>query len=406
MQAHSGAKQTDAMQADVMQADVTQVNHMQTDNKLQNGADTMQANHMQTDIIQDGADNNTVTAASKFYLLLCLIFIGTSFLFQIVALLGFVVWRSFTDPSFAIETMTSEMWIALERELVAHRAFLVSAIIVTQVLGLFLPAYIYCRVKKVNIKKVLRFRKVKGLPILIMTLATPSLMFFASSVNNLIVSLFMDINKVAESQPIPAPEDVSTFLILAAVVGIVPSLFEEFVCRGVFLTAFEKRGTVKAILFSSILFGMMHFNFANLIATSLLGAVFAYYVLRTNSIFSGMFAHFTNNVFAVSMMFVMTRFASFFEQLADMGQLSDGTAAWPEGPVIMAMGFLMVALFYGAISFALLYWFHRVTRETAVAMKPSISKITFDLRCVGLYWPIVLSVVLFVGMAMMSYMSM
>lgn len=92
------------------------------------------------------------------------------------------------------------------------------------------------------------------------------------------------------------------------IVAVMPAICEEIFFRGFVLTSFRnnKKSYRGAIIFSGILFGMMHMDFIRIIPTSILGIAFAYAVCKTNSIGVSMFMHFLNNGFAI----VITHFSS------------------------------------------------------------------------------------------------
>jgi membrane protease YdiL (CAAX protease family) len=91
-----------------------------------------------------------------------------------------------------------------------------------------------------------------------------------------------------------------------------PSAFEEIAFRGVVLTLFLRRYSgIKAIVFSSLAFGLIHFT--NLLNGSeaiwvtgqvgwafILGLGYGYLTLKTNSLFPAMLLHYLSNVFVGS----------------------------------------------------------------------------------------------------------
>ena len=77
--------------------------------------------------------------------------------------------------------------------------------------------------------------------------------------------------------------------------------------RGFLLTAYERRGSYRAVVIVAILFGLFHFDIMNLLGPIFLGAVFGYYVIRTDSIFAGILAHFLNNAIVVVIQYLWGR---------------------------------------------------------------------------------------------------
>lgn len=77
---------------------------------------------------------------------------------------------------------------------------------------------------------------------------------------------------------------------------IVAPITEEMFFRGfLFKGLREKYGWVNALMFSSMIFAIFHGQLATLLPTFLLGALFSYLYQRTDSVFPGMFLHFTVN---------------------------------------------------------------------------------------------------------------
>lgn len=91
------------------------------------------------------------------------------------------------------------------------------------------------------------------------------------------------------------------FGIIAAiiVIAIVPSIGEEYLMRGVILSGLKRNGYVKAIVLSAFMFLLLHESPMQTVHQFLLGAVLAYAVLVTRSIWLGVFGHFLNNAISL-----------------------------------------------------------------------------------------------------------
>lgn len=94
---------------------------------------------------------------------------------------------------------------------------------------------------------------------------------------------------------IPAQEFTnltSNNLLLVLTFSLLPGIVEEFYCRGVLLPAYDETlSTRKAILYSALMFGLMHFNLWNILSPIVLGVVFSLLTLRFQSIIPAMFGH-------------------------------------------------------------------------------------------------------------------
>lgn len=96
---------------------------------------------------------------------------------------------------------------------------------------------------------------------------------------------------------------VSTWQGLAAnllIMAVVPAVGEEFFFRGLLQRLFsDKWGNHVAVWVSAFLFSTMHLQFYGFFPRMILGAMFGYLLLWTNSLWMPILAHFINNALAV-----------------------------------------------------------------------------------------------------------
>lgn len=85
------------------------------------------------------------------------------------------------------------------------------------------------------------------------------------------------------------------FSLLVWSVAILPGILEEVIFRGVILTNYKPAGTFKAIIFSSLLFGIMHLDLYQFFYTATLGIFLGCLVHYTKSIYASILSHFTIN---------------------------------------------------------------------------------------------------------------
>lgn len=88
--------------------------------------------------------------------------------------------------------------------------------------------------------------------------------------------------------------DSSLFSMLF-VIAVQPAVFEELLFRGAALHGYRSLGAKKALLMSALMFAMLHMNLQQALYAFLLGAIFAFMVQRTGSIFASMLPHFLIN---------------------------------------------------------------------------------------------------------------
>lgn len=245
-------------------------------------------------------------------------------------------------------------------------------------LGLILaPVLIYAAVKRVDFKETFRFNKPGLLPVLLILLLSLPAYFVASMLNNTLVYFLQFIGRIP-SQPIPVPDSVPELLLGLLVIAVLPGVCEEMMHRGLLLRAYERRGSYRALAITSVLFGLFHFDLTNLLGPVFLGLIIGYYVLRTNSIFAGMLAHFLNNA------------------IAELLQYFSNGGVQPEYVTITA-GELGQVLAYGFVGLIvtgfLLGVFNRATERAAVV--PPISSAGADFRTVISHWPILVVTILY-----------
>ena len=90
------------------------------------------------------------------------------------------------------------------------------------------------------------------------------------------------------------------FFTILVITAILPAIFEEFTHRGVLLSGLEYRSSERtAILLSAVMFGLMHTSPSQMIFATFGGVVFAYVVIKTDSIIPAMCGHFANNAISV-----------------------------------------------------------------------------------------------------------
>ena len=101
--------------------------------------------------------------------------------------------------------------------------------------------------------------------------------------------------------------DVSNFGVFFAstiVVCVLPAICEELIFRGVILNGYKKYGKTLMIIFSGLLFSLMHLSIEQSIYQFVLGMVMACVVMTTGTIVSSMITHFFNNFLIIFLAFL------------------------------------------------------------------------------------------------------
>ena len=93
------------------------------------------------------------------------------------------------------------------------------------------------------------------------------------------------------------------FLINIVTTAVLPAICEETAHRGMLLHGMSSFGTTKAIIFSSILFGLMHMNIEQFFYTTAIGFALGYLTTFCDTIYPAIIIHFTNNALSTFMGF-------------------------------------------------------------------------------------------------------
>jgi len=218
---------------------------------------------------------NTITGANKFFFAFTIIFLFFQFLLTItVGVLSVII-----GVEFATDFIDRNIY---------------SILLINQFVIILIPVLVYTLVKKLDIKEVFRLNKLDFAPAVIIILMAVPAYFVAVMLNTIVVYILQFIGNVP-AQSIPVPQNLSELVVGILIVGVTPSICEEMMHRGIMLSAYERRGSKKAIVITAIFFGIFHFDITNLLGATFLGLLIGYYVIKTNSIFAGALAHFLNN---------------------------------------------------------------------------------------------------------------
>lgn len=89
------------------------------------------------------------------------------------------------------------------------------------------------------------------------------------------------------------------FIIQVLTVAVIPAICEEILHRGILLQGSKQIGIKKAILISSLMFGLIHFNVNQFFYAFIVGMLMALVCVVAKSIYPAMIIHFTNNFLSV-----------------------------------------------------------------------------------------------------------
>lgn len=89
------------------------------------------------------------------------------------------------------------------------------------------------------------------------------------------------------------------FALSIILTAILPGVCEEFVHRGLLVKGFSELGVKKTIIYSGLLFGLMHLNVSQFFYATLIGCLLVVLVMASGSIVPAIIVHFMNNFISV-----------------------------------------------------------------------------------------------------------
>ena len=111
---------------------------------------------------------------------------------------------------------------------------------------------------------------------------------------NPLINLGIHLMNHSQNQPIN-PLNNSIFDIISMI--LLAPIIEELVFRGIILKSFLLNyKPIKAILFSSILFGLIHFSSEKILGVFVLGVFFGWIYFKTNSLLFAIILHISENI--------------------------------------------------------------------------------------------------------------
>lgn len=159
---------------------------------------------------------------------------------------------------------------------------------------------VYFIATKKDIKTTLRFNRISikniFLAILLAYASQPIMNFLAVG-----FSLFFP-NLVEESFDLASG---SSFWSMLFTMAVMPAFLEEITLRGIFLTGYEELGAFRSVLYTSILFGLLHMNPQQVPYAIFAGLIFCFLVQRMGSIWAAIIPHFLINGSSVVAVFML-----------------------------------------------------------------------------------------------------
>ena len=175
------------------------------------------------------------------------------------------------------------------------------SVVILQLMIFMLPGAIWCKWSGENYVKGLRLR-LPQLSSLVLILSAALLMI---SGGLLLSTVFGGLDSLSSNFSLydtfisKTDGSIPSSMYLFVAYAILPAICEEFVFRGILCYEYESGGVMRAVLFSSVFFALLHFNPVNILTYLFSGMVLALVLYASRSLIGAMLAHFLYNVFGL-----------------------------------------------------------------------------------------------------------
>lgn len=143
--------------------------------------------------------------------------------------------------------------------------------------------------------------------------------FFAVSYINVLWLLLLELlNVPIQNSAMTLPYTRAGLVAAVFSMGVMPGVCEELLFRGVILSAYERKGTKKAIIISAVFFTTVHGSISGIPAQLILGLVMGFIVFAYDSIYASIVYHTVHNSVILVFSLIAAR-ESVAEQAVDIG---------------------------------------------------------------------------------------
>ena len=175
------------------------------------------------------------------------------------------------------------------------------SVVILQMMIFLIPAVLWCRISGERYVRSLRISPPRADSVAIIIAAA----LVMASGGILLSLLFGGLESLSQNFSLydtfiskdDGTAPVKLYLVLAY--AALPAVCEEFVYRGILCHEYEKGGVLRAILISSLFFGLLHFDLKNLPMYIFAGVILAMTMYSTRSLFGAVIAHFLYNLFGL-----------------------------------------------------------------------------------------------------------
>lgn len=168
------------------------------------------------------------------------------------------------------------------------------------VVALAAPPLIYFWVRHIPLDEALPFERVGFVKTIACALFGSLVCLLANYPAN-IVNAIQESFGFYNDLSYPLNDDPVVLILYVITVAVIPPIVEELLFRGMVLHDLRKYGDGFAVVVSSILFGLYHGNFTQIVFAFFAGLAMALVVVKTGSLWTAILIHFVNNSISVAL---------------------------------------------------------------------------------------------------------
>lgn len=202
------------------------------------------------------------------------------------------------------------------------------------ILFIALPVMLYAR-RDPGIASHLRIEPPKGRVAALSVLTAAVAVLFINCVSQLWFILVQCMGGTIPASGVAVPTTVRGLASAVILSAVLPGICEELLFRGLMLSAWEERGSLRAVTTVSLLFTLLHGNLLGIPSEFICGVLLACIVISSGSLFAGMVFH---TVFNSTLLI-----ASYWARTVETGAEAAYTGA------LSLLPFLLGALLFGSI---------------------------------------------------------
>jgi len=187
----------------------------------------------------------------------------------------------------------------------------VFSVIIQIVLMFLLPIFLFSKLQKQKVRKTFsdfKYKAISPLAIIYSILIGVCCYLLNIAISSFfggLIGLFGYEKGAGVSSGI-ANTSFPYFILQVVLVAVLPAICEETTHRGLLIHGYSMLGIKRAVIYSSLMFGLMHLNINQFFYATILGFLIALSTLMSKSIIPAMIIHFMNNFISTYISFAQS----------------------------------------------------------------------------------------------------